>query len=622
MSVQSSSPIKIGERTYTVDIRNMIRRPLESMRQMVDQSPEPGEQSFDNRGIWKRTQDDFVLGANQRYFDQTQESSRRRHRTSRGAKMLDNRRELTNQPTFEKKVSRSGTYSGSGTPDPFGKIIRTPSNYIVWLPRTGIFKTASHTSFTLTQITGITPNTSDLAYWNGYAYATNGSNLYRFAATASTVGSTWAAANALIEIAAGRMIVSDGATGLYEIANNGDSSTIYLHPDAAFGWSAIAGASNGIYVAGSSGDFGTKAVVGTNIRTEIYLITVVDATGALAPPYPVAELPANEVVMAMKSFGNLLILGTSQGVRIARISNSGYLDYGPLIETGMCRTVWCAGRFAYFAMENVGVDSAIGIGKLALDKFTEPLVPAYSADLTTTEYPGGYVLSMVGDSNNLPVVLMMNSAKTECGIFARHATTYETAKYWSGGITYGTPERKAVVSIEGVWEPLPTGASVQIDLLDGINGTSYGGIYNATPGSTSDKATPNLPLEVEEFEVKVTLTPSSTQSVTLRRWTARSIIMPFKSEEILLPIMLHSLLENENGQQIQQDVRDEWDYLFGLSQSRTRIDFTLGSRTVKAYVDGISVEPSDTTGWTDWDQQNQWPEGTIFVRLITFDEGI
>lgn len=622
MSVQSSSPVKIGERTYTVDIRQMIRRPLESMRQMVDQSPEPGEQSFDNRGIWKRTQDDFILGTDQRYFDQSEESSRRRHRISRGAKMLHNRRELTNYPTFEKKVSRAGTYSGSGTPDPFGKIIRTPTNYVVWLPRTGIFRTTSHTNFTLTQITGISPLTSDLAYWNGYVYATNGANMYRFLPTAASVGSVWAGANALLEVASGRLVVSDAANGLYEIDSSGNSSTIYVHPDSLFGWSAIAGASNGIYVAGSSGDFNTKSVIGTNLRTEIYLITVVDATGALAPPYPVAELPANEVVMSMKSFGNLLILGTSRGVRIARISNSGYLDYGPLIETGMCRAVWCDGRFAYFAWENVGVDSAIGVGKLALDKFTSALVPAYSADMTTTAYPGGFVLSMVTDAENNPVVLMMNAAKTECGIFAKHASTYETAKYWSGGITYGTPERKAVVSVEGVWDALPVGASVQIELLDKINGTNYGGIYNSTPGSTSDKATPNLPLEVEEFEVKLTLTPSSTEPVVVRRWTTRSIIMPFKSEEILLPIMLHSLIENENGQQVQQDVRDEWDYLYGLSQSRTRVDFTLGSKTVKAYVDGVMVEPSDSTGWTDWDQQNKWPEGTVFVRLITFDEGI
>ena len=58
----------------------MVRRPVNSLRQFVDQGGEPGEQSFDNQGVWKRTQSDFVLGAGQPFFDQEDEASRRRFR--------------------------------------------------------------------------------------------------------------------------------------------------------------------------------------------------------------------------------------------------------------------------------------------------------------------------------------------------------------------------------------------------------------------------------------------------------------------------------------------------------------------------------------------------------------
>jgi hypothetical protein len=46
----SSAPVKIGNQRFTADLTRAIRRPLATMRQMVDSSNEPGEQSFRQSG--------------------------------------------------------------------------------------------------------------------------------------------------------------------------------------------------------------------------------------------------------------------------------------------------------------------------------------------------------------------------------------------------------------------------------------------------------------------------------------------------------------------------------------------------------------------------------------------
>lgn len=604
MTGTASAPVKIGTRSYTVDLSGMIRRPLNSIRQMVDQGNEAGEQSLDNQGVWRRTQWDFVLGAGQQFFDEVDESTRRRHRTSRGVDVLTDRRTLTNL----KKVSLAATITGTAFS---GKVIRTPSNF--WFSTEGgVRRSASHTSFTLTTITGGPVGTPKaLAHFGANVYVAYGTpGVYRGSTTGSTVTSWTTDDTTVLQIAHGRMIGAHGVE-VFEFDTSAAKTTIYTHPDSFFSWTAACAAPNGIYIAGTNGS-----------RTEIHLVTVVDATGALAPPIPVAELPSGEQVNDMAFFGGFLYFATTRGVRIGNVVGGGAVVYGPLLRVGNVRGVHSDGRFAYFTWTPTDGTTAYGIGRLSLERFTSELVPAYCPDLMVTDGDLTFVWDVASDEE-IPVFIGENATDTK--IYTAHASDYEVGTYYSGKVTFGIPERKAAVSIEGRWDELPAGARVQVEVLDAYTDENFGGISNSQTGSTSDKASFQVPAEAEEFEVKVTLTPNPsdpTDPIVFRRWTLRAVPMPFKAEEIWLPVMLSERVREDGGREVQVNVRDEWDYLFGLMQARSRVDFTFGGVTVRAYVDKVAVDPGGGSGWFGWDRSRRWPQGTVMVCLITVEDGI
>jgi hypothetical protein len=603
VSGQSSAPVKIGDRSYLVDLSGFARRPLNSMRQMVDQGGEPGERTLDNQGVWPRTQWDFVLGAGQEFFDEIDESTRRRHRTSTGCDVLSDRRLVTTL----KKAQLVATLSGTAFD---GKIIRTPSNF--WISNESVVvRTSSHTSFSTTTITGGPTGARSLVYYGGYVYVAFGSSqVYRGTVSGSSM-SLWASESCSLLHAAHGRLIGAYTTEIFELSSAGSKTSIHTHPDTNFGWTAICAAPNGIYAAGTNGS-----------RTEIYLITVIDATGALAPPIPVAELPAGERVTRMAFFGGYLHFATTRGVRIGNVVGGGAVVYGPLLAVGNVRSIHTDGRFAYYTRNPTdGVDTDYGIGRLSLERFTSDLVPAYCPDLLV-----GNAVTFVWDvASDEEVPVFMGETASQTKVYKAHDSEYEEGVLYSGRITFGIPEQKAAVSIEARWDALPAGARVQVEVLDAYTGDSFGGVLDSTEGSTYGKATFGVPAEAEEFEVKVTLTPNPSdpsEPVTLRRWTLRAVPMPFKAHEVFLPLIVSEDSVDDNGQRVQHDVRDEWDYLTGLEQARTRTTFTFGSRTELCYVDGVAIDGGDRGGWHSWNLERRWPNGTVMVRLITVEDGI
>src|SRR5689334_6245703 len=165
---------------------------------MVDQGSEPGEQSLDNQGVWGRTQWDFVLGAGQTYFDEVDESTRRRHRVSRNVDVLSGRRQVTTL----KKPSLATTLTGSGVG---ARIIRTPSNFWISNQSGSLVRTASLTSFTTTNITG-SPAAAPVAlvHFGSNVYVAFGtSGIYRGTVTGSSISSWFATNCTLLAVAHG-----------------------------------------------------------------------------------------------------------------------------------------------------------------------------------------------------------------------------------------------------------------------------------------------------------------------------------------------------------------------------------------------------------------------------------
>lgn len=604
MATRPAPPIRIGDVRYHADLSGFVRQPLASIRQMQDQGTEPGEQSLDNQGIWKRTQTDFVLGIGQKYFDQEQESSRRRGRQGRAIDILSDRRQIKTI----KKAHLKGTLTGS---DLQTKVRRTSSNF--WIGNTsGIYRTNSLTDFTLNAITGGPSSLRSMVAFDAYVYVAYSTNdIYRGTVSGSTV-SLWSTVDcSLLEVCHGRMVGAQ-LSEIFELDTSGAKTSIYTHGDANFRWFAFCAAPNGIYAAGTNGT-----------RTEIHLITVVDATGALAPPIPVAELPAGEYVNRMSFFGGYLFLATNKGVRIGNIIGSGSVVYGPLLQFGNVRSLHSDGRFAYFAWDNQDPDGAYGLGRLSLERFTSELVPAYAPDIAVT---GSGLTGIYDVSSDSEVPMFVGIDGSDTKIYGPHTTDYEVGKFYSGKITYGTPERKAVVSLDASWDALPTGASVKVEIYDAATGVNYGGINNSTTGSTSDHAVPTVPLEAEEFEIVVTLTPNPstpTSPVTFRRWTLRVIPMPFKAEEIIIPILASERVELDDGAEAQYDPWEVWSHLWGLMQSRSRVPVQIGREEFTGYVDAVAINPQrGGDGALSWTQGQRWLNGTVLVRIITAEDGV
>lgn len=599
MAERDRLPILLGTRRYQTDLRFYSRSPLASIRQQIDQGQEPGEQSFDNQGIWKRTSSDFIVGAGQRYFDQEDEADRRRFRKSKGINPWERR-----QLTLLKDVATVDSAIGDGN----NGVLLATASYLFAASNTSISR--FDTSDTETAITGagISGRVTDLTYWGDSVYACiSGDIIQKIALSGTTAADFGTTTPKYAKAIHGRLVCLEG-NSVYELDNVGakvGGANIFDHPQPSFEFHTIVGAPNGIYVVGDD-----------NNHSTVWLLNVVDATGEFAAPYPVMELPHGEFIRDMEFYGGVMFLATSRGIRLAAMAGGGFLTFGPVItEPGdvKCLTMW--DKFLWFGWTNFD-DTSTGLGRLGPEYFSKEMTPAYASDLMATDQG---VVHDVAIFNNRPYFIY--DAGSACTIVREHATQYvASGSVWSGAITYGTPELKAVLSADARWDPLPENTSVKLEILDGIDGTAQTLFTNTTEDSVTDSGSPGTALEAEELELKLTLTSTTsthTASPTVRRWTLRTQPLPFRAEEIRLPINLASRVDDA-GHESGQDPWEEFTYLHGLMTGRSRSPFAMGFDAETATVLVDSIEPLEGRLF-GWDTNRKWPEGWWMVRLITVD---
>lgn len=586
--------VSLGGHSYVVDIAKAIRRPVASLRQQQDQGAQAGEQSLDNSALWKRTCSDFILGQGQEFFDQEQESNERRCWSVENFDPLSDRRALTTTPSFAEALA---AFTASGS---YHRLIRTGSNFW-WGSGSQLHRSASHTSFSTTSITG-GPGVSefrDLAVFGTTVYVAYQTGVYSGSATGSSVSSFSTQDCDAISAELGRL-VGGKDNSLFELDSTGTRIDVFDHPNTAWDWNCFASGGAGIYVGGHDG-----------LKSEIYLITIIDATGALAPPFPVAQLPAGELVRRIAFFGGFLVVATSKGVRIAQATQSGLLSLGPLIELGDTLGVAFEGRMAYVTCSSIPVHDNPGIVALDLSRFTAPLTPAYCAHSvldTASTYTARDVATYDGRVLGLLATGGSNTLRYSS------STAYGTGKYWSGAITFGTPEMKNFYNLEVTYDALPSSTSVTASVYDAVGGTVYASQTDATAGSKGMTITFDTELRAEAAHVYLQAVGASSP-VTIRRWTLRAVVAPeFLAEEIILPLQLESVVTTEDNGRLHYDPAAEWTYLVGLMRSRSLVELRFGTETTNVWVDQVGV---DSGMWHSWDRYDRWPEGLVLVRLLT-----
>lgn len=588
VSRRDGLPVTLGDRKWMIDTARLTRRPKQTYRAGYDNGLEAGEQSLSNEDIWRRSARDWVLGSGQEHFDEVEESERRRFRISKGCDVWT-RRNVGLLPDTGLRASSSEVTQ---------RTLATASR--LWHSYGGTCRfTADPTgaSPSWTSVTSLPGGTiTSLATDGAYVYIATGAILERVGVASTAAAQFGTETPDLLHYASGRLIAGED-NELYEIAADGSRIDIWTHPSGGFVWDWVLGTLNGIYAGGNLGG-----------RSEVYLLTVVDATGALAAPYPVLPFVSDETIRCAEFYAGYIIFGTSRGVRLCRIQGSGFLSYGPYLPIGDVLALCSRGEFIWFSWSNYDATST-GLGRLSLKRFTEEMVPAYASDLMFTGQGAVQSIASFGDRRYFAV--------SGDGLAGQETTFVDSGTINSGLITYGVAERKAFISIEGRWDQISDDESISLAVVDDL-GVSHPGATSSAGSLGGSARFSDDPLQTEQVEVVATLTASTDNATSpqLHRWTLRAIPMVIQAEEIQLPLLIHEKVRHD-GVVVAQMTPDDIDYIIGLRNDRTMVTLKLGSEEMQVYVSAVVVLESDMAdfGWRD-----QAIEGVYYATCVTINE--
>lgn len=601
---------------YAVEWRGARIQTVDATRDLVDQGTEPGEQTLAPHAAWRRTGEDFVLGSGQTWFDLPEESVRRRFRHAQGIDPWD-RREVKLQKSALGTTTTDSRMANTSWADAAAMIVANSKLFVtvgptikeITDPTAGTWSDTTRLTIGVTAITSVASD--GVRLWG----CTGANTIQEWNASTNTANTTFSSSTNqayLLVYAAGRLLAAgDSATDavLYELSASGKRTDVWTHPSSLWRWTAATAAPNGIYIAGVQGD-----------HSDIYLVTNVDATGALGAPFVVASLPDGETVTALCHYGGVLVIGTSRGVRLANIGGNGFLNYGPLLPMpDPVITLEPQGEYVWFNYADPDDATNQGLARLSLARFTAALVPAWCPDLagasvagwrttTVTTYDGRRYFGMV---------------KTGLGNGTRYygeddADYVPSGVLHTGRVTYGIPDPKVYTALSVANEPLPAGSSIGAT-INTEDGTTVPLPSFSASGRTSHRWT--FDEKDEWIDVALTLTRGDTitESPVLHRWTLEGLPVPQRTQEIWLPLILHGKVQDENIPRA-MDTYAAFTRLLGLVRNRTPVQLQLGDWRQRVFVDGLYVGEGDGfVGIKDWNDDRSWIDATWMVKLVTLD---
>jgi hypothetical protein len=471
-------------------------------KQQLDTTREPGEQTL--TGWWIRSQSTFHLGQGIKFFEPAQDESLRfQYKYSKGCNIWSK-----GQVTLLRDVTSinttTGTISTNLRPYQYARSIR-------WSSINGVLL---HDDYTIRKIsvagtptafeTNVYPTDDRIfsvcddgvyAYWVTNSAPAGQLEFYKKLLTDSTSTSATlmfttaglTVNNAVIEFTKQR-IVAGINNKVYEIATSATvlPTAVYTHPDQDIVWTSITSSGAAIYISAYSG-----------IQSNIFKFTL-DTSGAmptLTGAITAAELPVGEKVFKIAYYLGYVAIGSSQGLRIANVSETnGSLAYGPLIFESeqpvydvafRDRYLWCA----------TNVEGAPGVTRIDLgQQVGTNLVFAYAWDLYKPGITGHLTTACAFNGNTDQLTFVSNyAASTAGGVYIEEVSTLvPSAILETGFIRYNTLENKIFKTLTPRFDTTNGGItiySVQYDNTETILGsfpqgaslTQIGIPYPATP---------------------------------------------------------------------------------------------------------------------------------------------
>jgi hypothetical protein len=602
---------------YAITDNTPYRRQTAEFRTArVDQLRDPGEQSLSGSGYWIRSQSSFHLGAGSPYQEPivgSLDEARFRFDTSVGINPW-----TPGQISLHRKTTLQEAVAG------FSRVFSTIINDVEYLIlvkydstesiRVLRIRVSDGAETTIVNNSALTENIITVGMGGNDLVMVTPTKVWRYSfdATSPALHQDYAinTANAVhgtIAYVKNRFIFAyhDTAnnTFVYELTRNtgasinlstktavNGSSTLPL----AYTFRAIAEAGSAIYVGGFSGEQGN-----------VYKITVAD-DGTLNTMTSVITLPGGEQITGLLGYlGTYIILGTSQGLRVAIASENGDLSYGPLVFTSSLGVFKMS---AYSKYVYAGVDSGVGgsSGIYRVD-LSQPLTGgayAYATDV----YADGATGKIEGVAN------LSDGRVAFCvagdGLFIEHATELlESGELTTGIIRYETLENKAWKRIKVRTEATLQGS---IDIFRVVNGAATS-FRTIAQGSSTDydydlsSVFNDVNVEAQfKFRLNRNSTTASTGAV-MSGYSVKALPTPTRARLIQFPLFCfdseRDRLKNIMGYQGYALNRlQALEQMEALGETVIIQDFTAAGEPIEAVIEQVSFTRTtppngNFTGW-------------------------
>ncbi len=399
------------------DERPYIRQTAPYRKEQFDNQTEPGEQSL--TGWWIRSQSSFHDGTGITFYDPALIAGEGTYqfKDSRGVNVW-NQGQVTLLRNSTAAHYTTGAIKASGKPFQIARSIQ-------WNSTNGILL---HDEYDVDKISDDGTVTHFVDYVSGtdypvYAICDDGVNAYwvtnvlntgtpRLRVYSKPLTGT-SATTATLMISDNSITVSEGTmeyvkdrivmainNKIYEFAPTASSlpTAVYTHADSDIVFTDITASGTAIYVAGFSG-----------VQSMIFKFVLSTSTGSmpsLTSAITAAEMPIGEKIYSIRYYLGYILIGTSEGIRVATVDDAGSITYGPLmVETSQpCYDFAFRDRFAWCA---TGVDGEAGVIRIDLGNDLGGLRFAYANDVWTDNGITGYnttTCAFLGDTNRLAFV--------------------------------------------------------------------------------------------------------------------------------------------------------------------------------------------------------------------------
>lgn len=568
----------------TSDSNPFVRETADFRRQRIDTERNPGEQSLDS-GYWIRSQASFHYGSgltSAEPLEVNDDEAQFRYKEGGGVDpWTPGQLSLLNSTS--QLLADAGTGQlllgvGDGALHASGAVLKHIAN-----------------DGTVTTVTwGGSGTIKSMTTDGTNYYVADNVGIYRGTLPTGTGTKIWdTGATPVVRWVKSRLMATVG-TGVYELTGTGPTLPTPLDPGttrpSGWTWSDIAEGPTGIYLSGYVNDTST-----------IERITVTTSSSAvtLEVPTVVADMPRGEKVYSLYSYvGAYLIVGTSNGCRVALIQTDGTLSLGPLIfDVAEVRDAVAVANYIYVTVADKGNagDRVNRAGLYRIDLGTNinnnPLDFAHAADLVAPAGTTGPAVQVT--TSNDKVWICVDSS----GVYKQDDTYVPEGWIETGRVRLGTIENKGWRDLRLLTQEDAEGiVTGHADTLDNASPSNWNVVITAdgTRTDTSGKLTAVAPSPASNLYVAFRLESGNSNTTTpiFTGYQVRAVPAPTRTRLLQVPVLVFDFITDRKGVRIGKKgfAFDTISKLQDLEDSAAVVqwrDFTTGEAST-AYIERIT----------------------------------